>query len=120
MHDLSLTHTKTKNTVEILEDIKQKISSITPVTDTSKALGRDFRRAEILARWTELLASNKPEQHTIATFSCIASSGTYMRTLAEEIAKAAGTTGLAYSIHRTHLGRYQPLPFGFGVWQKRF
>ena len=59
------------------------------------------------------------DQFMIATFVCIAGSGTYMRTLAEVIARACGTTGLAYHIHRTHIGLYQPLPLIGGFWRKR-
>jgi len=46
----------------------------------------------------------------------VVSSGTYIRSLAPEIARRVGTVGLAYSIHRTEIGRY----LGFGFWLKRY
>ncbi len=83
------------------------INSIPTVTDPRKALGNDFRRTDVRADWGEVLNSTTlPEHYTIASFTCTASSGTYMRTLATIIAERLGTCGLAYSIHRTHIGMY--------------
>lgn len=120
IYRLKLQKTEIKSLHDIVSKIEASISTVTPVTEESKALGRDFRRAEVLTRWHELLHGREADLHTIATFSCIATSGTYMRTLASELAVAAGTTGLAYSIHRTHIGRYQPLPFNQGIWKQTY
>ena len=57
---------------------------------------------------------------TIATFTCIASSGTYMRTLAVVIGKRCNITALAYHIHRTKIGKYQPFLLTLGFWRKSF
>jgi tRNA U55 pseudouridine synthase TruB len=43
-----------------------------------------------------------------------------MRSLAEAIGHAAGTTALAFSINRTDIGRYWPVYENFGLWYKRF
>ena len=95
-----------------------KIELIPPVTDMRKALGNDFRRNEIRPLWNKFLNINeKTDKFTIATFKCICSSGTYMRTLAEIIAKNLNTTGLAFSIHRTKLGNYQKTD---NIWTKLF
>lgn len=103
------------------EDLKhrifEKINSIPPVTDESKALGRDFRRVDIRARWNELFEQTRQSDFLIARFTCVASSGTYMRTLAGEIGKALGGSGLAFSIKRTNIGTYVPL---LATWFKRF
>lgn len=103
---------------EVHAYIHERIGRIPPVTDPRKALGADFRRGEILPQWDTLLA-NSSEQFTIIEASAIVSSGTYIRTLAEEIGRTLGTHALAYSIHRTHIGTYRPLLGSFGVWYPR-
>ena len=98
----------------------QKINTIPPVTELRKALGNDFRRADVLAGWDTWLAKHPETTWQIATFTCTASSGTYMRTLADEIAKHCGTSGLAWSIKRTTIGNYVSLPILRGIWTKRY
>ncbi len=98
--------------------IHERIGRIPPVTDPKKALGADFRRGEIIPRWDTLLA-NPSDQFTIIDASAIVSSGTYIRTLAEEIGRNLGTSALAYSIHRTHIGTYRPIIGDFGFWYPR-
>ncbi len=121
IYKLSLTKFETKTRQEIYDEVAQKIESIKPVTEESKALGNDFRRVDVRKDWKLFLVTGKPtDTFTIATFTCIASSGTYMRTLAEIIAKCNNTTGLAYHIKRTKIGNYQPLPIFGGFWKKSF
>lgn len=101
--------------------ISEKIETIPPVTDERKALGNDFRRPDIRTQWKQLFEDIDPsKQFYVVRFSCVCASGLYMRSLAEEIAKASGTCGLAYAIHRRHIGKYQPLFGGFGIWKKRY
>ena len=107
------------------EDLKRqlsdKIESIPEVTEDSKALGRDFRREDIRTRWKELFeTTGEDATFQVATFICIASSGTYMRTLATEIGKKVGTKSLAFSIHRTQLGKYKKITKNWGLWLKTF
>ena len=78
----------------------------------------DFRSDEIGYAWSELLAG-KDTQYAIARFTARVSSGTYIRTLASMIAQRVGTDGIAYSIHRSVIGRYQPIVGGLGFWRKR-
>lgn len=96
------------------------IDKLPPVTDPRKALGADFRRPLVKKSWEKFVEKNKSKKFTIARFRCAASSGTYMRSLAEEIAKQCDSTGLAFSIERTTIGHYQQLPFKFGYWSERF
>ena len=111
---------ETKTRAEIYNEVSDKIETIPQVTDETKALGNDFRRIDVRADWLKFVQTGTPtDPFTIATFTCIASSGTYMRTLAEVIAKHHNTTALAYHIHRTHIGHYHRLPLGLGFWQKR-
>lgn len=105
---------------DLFETALQKIDTVTRVTAESKRLGRDFRRVDVRTAWDALYATQRDHTYQVATFSCIASSGTYMRTLAEYIAKELGTCGLAYSIHRKTIGTYRPLFKSLGVWTKRF
>jgi tRNA pseudouridine(55) synthase len=92
---------------EVYTEASQKIESLPPVTDPRKAIGNDFRRPEVRKTWQIFKENGTPEDtFSVVYFTCTASSGTYMRTLAEEIAKAVGTTGLAFSIHREDIGRY--------------
>jgi len=103
----------------LVELASLKIESLPPVTDERKAIGNDFRRADVRDSWKTFHESRTQETYTIAQFRCICSSGVYMRTLAEEIAKQLNTTGLALSIHRLNIGVYRKLPFGFGFWLKK-
>ncbi len=101
-------------------NVFEKVATIPTITDPRKALGRDFRREEVRAAWTKIFEEAPVNMYTIAHIRAIASSGTYMRSLAEEIAKQLGTTGLAYAIHRTEIGKYQPLFGQFGYWHQKF
>ncbi len=109
-----------KTPSEIHDYIHTRIDSLPHVTETSKALGADFRRDEILERWDELLSVSPEQSFRIARFSVVCSSGTYIRSLAPQIARALGTTGLAFSICRTTIGTYKPLPFFKGIWTKKY
>lgn len=121
IHKLSVTSFQTLDATAVYAYATKKIETIPPVTDMRKALGNDFRRPVVRKAWRSFLDNpTTPTQFQVATFRCIASSGTYMRTLAEIIGSECETTGLAYSIHRAEIGKYQPLPFGFGFWRKRY
>ncbi len=92
--------------------IFKKINSIEEVTDPSKELGRDFRRGEIRKNWKGILSSIPEDRDfMIIKVRCMCSSGTYMRVLAEDIAKELGNFGLAFSIKRTRIGNKKL--FGF-------
>lgn len=107
IYHLAHSGTETWSRADLVEQALKKINSIPPVTDERKALGNDFRRADVRQDWERILTDDSlPKTYTIANFSCIASSGTYMRTLASIIATRLGTTGLAWSIQRTKIGRY--------------
>lgn len=105
---------------ELLQKIEQRINDLPHVTEDSKKLGADFRREEILEIWKSLLLSQPEHTFTIAQCSAIVSSGTYIRSLAPYIAQMLGTHGLAFSIHRTTIGRYLPLTKRMGLWTKRY
>jgi tRNA U55 pseudouridine synthase TruB len=107
VHELKLEGIKAMDRNAVAQAALQKIETIPPVTDPRKALGNDFRRVDVRQDWNNFLQLKAlPETYTIATFRCIASSGTYMRSLSEEIAKKCDTRGLAWHIHRSLIGRY--------------
>lgn len=120
LYKLSLIGLEAVSRKDILSLVSRKIASVKEVTESSKVLGRNFRREDVLASWQRLSKMHESEMLQLATLRCIASSGTYMRSLAERIAQEMGTCGLAYSIHRKTIGRYLPLPGNFGLWTKRF
>lgn len=119
IHKLTFRGLRTLTKSEVLTTVRNKIETIPLVTDPQKALGADFRRDDVRASWNEFEKTGG-DTCQILSFTCIASSGTYMRTLAECIAKELGTAGLAYSIHRTKIGKYFPLVFKKGIWIKKY
>ena len=112
-------HTRNISSKDLFFQLSQKIESIKPVTEHSKALGNDFRRPEIRVRYSDLQEKYDQSDFYILKFTCVCSSGTYMRTLAEDIARELGHTGLAYSIHRTKIGKFKTIgPISF--WSKLY
>ena len=113
---LEVTNIETKPRQEVAATALQKINTIPAVTDPRKALGADFRRTDVRADWQDVATDfTLPAEYTIAHFRCTASSGAYMRTLATIIAENLGTTGLAFHIHRTNIGRYNPKSKSWGL-----
>ncbi len=119
IHKLSFNTLRSVSKNEILDTVRTKIETIPEVTDQKKALGADFRRDDVRRSWNQFEKEGNLE-YQILSFTCIASSGTYMRSLAEEIAKRLGTCGLAYSIHRTKIGRYFSFSQKLGFWLRKF
>lgn len=120
VYALALTGMRTIDTATLVSVVKEKIARVPEVTDPRKALGEDFRRVEVLAGWERILREQPHEHFTILSLTCVASSGTYMRTLASVIGEKLGTKALAYSIHRTKIGNYLSLPFGCGLFVRSF
>ena len=107
IYELELTGVNTLTRSGVAKQALEKIETIPEVTDPRKALGNDFRRVDVRSDWKKIAEDTTlPEIYTIASFRCVASSGSYMRTLATIIAEKLQTTGLAWSIHRTKVGTY--------------
>ncbi len=118
IYTLTLNKLYTATRQEITQAALQKIALLPPVTDPRKALGNDFRRPEVLASWQKFTEAGPDEdKFFLADITCRCSSGTYMRTLAEVIARTAGTTGLAFAIHRSVIGHFDKES---GEWKKVF
>ncbi len=121
VYRLKLVSMLTKSRQQIYEEALTKVNSIPEVTDPRKRLGNDFRRQDVRSDWQKFSVYGQPTDiFTIAHFYCLASSGTYMRSLAQEIGKLIGTKSLAYHIHRTNIGKYQSLTKNLGFWWKRY
>lgn len=107
IYHIGLDAIESRSRESICNEALEKIESIPPVTEERKALGNDFRRVDVRKDWHEVLSTQTlPTEYTIAHFTCAASSGTYMRTLATVIAEKAHTIGLAWHIHRNAIGTY--------------
>lgn len=121
LYTLTLRDHTTLTAAALATRINAQIEAIPPVTESAKALGNDFRRPAIRAAWKSLFETLPADaRFAVLTCSTICSSGTYIRTLAPEIAQRLATTGLALSIHRTTIGRYVPIPWlGIGFWRTR-
>ncbi len=124
IYKLELLCTSTMTQKEVLEKALAKIASVQKVEEELKRLGADFRRKAVTQSWRE--CSRTPLEHSqemefaVAKFRCVCSSGTYMRTLARDIASKLNTEGLAWSIKRTKIGKYKKLFSRFGVWTKQY
>ncbi len=123
IYHISHLKVESKMRVTIYKDALKNINSIPKVTDERKALGNDFRRDDIRHDWDVFQKAGAPsDRFTIAHMRVTCSSGTYMRSLAEAIGHDLGHPALATCIHRTHIGRFVPLPIPLfdGFWRKSF
>lgn len=79
---------------EVLRIIRKRIS----------ALSGDFRQEEILDHWGESIIGDN--EYTVMRLRIFASSGAYMRVLAERIGELAGVPALAWRIKRIKVGEF--------------
>lgn len=75
------------------------------VLDKIDLVKGDFRQEQIREGWKK--AVDKREMALISKFRADVSSGTYIRSLAQEMGKKLDTSALAYSIKRTRVGEYK-------------
>jgi tRNA pseudouridine(55) synthase len=116
IYELAISGEEIKDRLTIYEYAINKIALLPRSTDERKALGNDFRRPEVYAAWEQFRNTGEhDDQFTVVHFSCVCSSGTYMRTLADILAQKAGSRGLAISINRTEIGHYHE-----GAWAQRY
>lgn len=73
--------------------------------DISKVQG-DFRQNEVLIQWKNILASLENTKMHLGRFKACVSSGTYIRSIANEMGKTLGCGALALSIKRTKVGEW--------------
>ncbi|MCA9355505.1 hypothetical protein KC865_03065 [Candidatus Kaiserbacteria bacterium] len=118
VYGLEFLKAETLTREEIYDQARAKIDTIPPVTDLRKAIGNDFRRVDVRADWENFRVNPLlPNTYFILSFTCTASSGSYMRSLASVIAKKLNTCGLAWHIHRTKIGVFND---NDKAWRKEF
>lgn len=100
-------------TYELERLILQKIQTLQKFNGNKPCT--DFRQIEIEHAWREQFRRTSIPNFLIIRCTCIAGSGTYMRTLAEHIGARLGTTACALSIKRTRIGRLRSL-LGLRFW----
>lgn len=74
--------------------------------DISKVQG-DFRQNEILIGWKNILFGMSGAKLYLGKYRALVSSGTYIRSLVDEMGKTLGCGALALSIVRTKIGEYK-------------
>lgn len=94
----SFHHDKTETITgnELLLNIEERIHRV----------DGNFRQKDILASWKSILNYKKNNAFSILRFHITCSSGTYVRSIANEIGMYLQTGALAYTITRTHVGDY--------------
>lgn len=106
IYSLKLNSIETLTREEVCTQARTKIDTIPEVMEENKSLGKDFRRVDVRQDWENIKNNDSlPTEYTTASFTCSASSGTYMRTLAKLIGERLdpAVPSLAWSIHRTHI-----------------
>lgn len=100
----------TKNvTIQSLEILSSSIidrdTLVRTIEQRIKIVEGDFRQKEIEQKWIEAVP-RLPEKLQLISLRAEVSSGTYIRSLCNELGKLIGSGGLAYSIERTSCGDY--------------
>lgn len=100
IYDFKLIKTKTIDAEKLKKEIVKQIESVSG----------DFRQEEIKKTWNIFFTVNcEPKtinQFTTAKFSITCSSGTYVRSLVNELGEKLGTGAIALEILRTKIGSY--------------
>ena len=106
IYSITLDSIERKSRTDVCTEARAKIDTIPEVTEERKQFGADFRRADVRSDWEQIKSDKSlPAEYHIAHFTCTASSGTYMRTLAKLIGEQLdpATPSLAWSIHRSEI-----------------
>lgn len=96
VESIDILETSEINGEKLLENIKEKISSVRG----------DFRQKEILSIWENNLKGKDEEKYPIIKLQISCGSGVYVRGIADELGKKLGIPALALSIKRTKIGGY--------------
>lgn len=85
------------------------VEILTKVTNTIPKIRGDFRQAEIMTAWEKILTGLKQNFQAVS-FRVHCSSGTYIRSLANELGKRMGTPTVLYGLKRTKIGHFEIKP----------
>ena len=92
IYSIELIETESINKIELIEVTTQRISKVKG----------DFRQPESINSWKDI----RGEKFLIIKLHIKASSGAYMRTLAQKTGELLGGKALAWKIKRTKIGEY--------------
>lgn len=67
----------------------------------------DFRQEEILAKWEDVFNLESNNEYQVATLTVNCGSGTYVRSIANDLGNLLGVHALALHIKRTKIGDYK-------------
>jgi tRNA pseudouridine55 synthase len=90
----------------------RKINNLTLLNNIQTRVGRvvgDFRQKEILKLWRKHLLLIPKRSFWIGSFRIKCSSGTYVRSIANDLGDKIGIPALAFSIKRTKIGVWELL-----------
>jgi tRNA pseudouridine55 synthase len=93
---IDLLHTQHMGENELSEEIITKLHSVSG----------EFRQEEIIEQWKMFFQNRPSEGYIVAELEVSCSSGTYIRSLINEVGKKLGTGALALSITRTAIGDF--------------
>ena len=96
IYDIKLLKEYSLSGKEILKQVEERIIKVKG----------DFRQQEIIDSWQENLSDKNQENFSLITIEVSCSSGTYMRTLSEEIGKKLGVPAIAWKIKRLKVANY--------------
>lgn len=85
------------NSKDLKKNVEEKIG---------KVYG-EFRQKEILEKWSKFFEKYPNKTFTVATCRINCSSGTYIRSIANEIGKKLNLPSCTFSIKRTAVGKYK-------------
>ena len=93
--------------MEFLKKEKKKFKELFPIIKERilKVKG-DFRQTEILKLWNKSYKENEEKEFHIFKFRTKVSSGTYIRSIIQKIAKEFNTSAIAFDINRKEIGIY--------------
>jgi tRNA pseudouridine55 synthase len=77
------------------------------ILNSIKLVKGDFRQNQIIKIWKKELVTSKVKMFPIIKIKVKCSSGTYMRSLANNIGEKVGVSALALSIKRTKIGEFK-------------
>lgn len=96
IYDLRFMNEYQITTKKLLETVHERIRKV----------NGEFRQKEILRIWDKKLKDNDL-RFSVLSFKITCSSGTYVRSIANQIGEDLGIGAIAFSIKRTSIGNYQ-------------
>ncbi len=77
------------------------------ILDSIKLVIGDFRQEEIIKTWKKELSQSKLKKFSVIKIKVKCTSGTYMRSLANNVGEKTGVPALALNIRRTKIGKFK-------------